>query len=263
MPTKILNGLDLQGQRITGLGDPSGATDAATRQYVDNVARGLTWKAPARAAATGNVTVASPGATMDGVTLVNGDRVLLMNQTTQSQNGIYVWNGAATPLTRPADADTDGELAPGTAISVTQGTVNGDRTYVIISDTTIQIGTTAMVWAPIGGGTPYTASNGVALTGQNFAGVVASGGGLTVGAAGFAIDTSVVARKVSGSIGNGSITTVAVTHNLNTKDVLVETRLVATDELVITDWVATSTTQVTFTFGTPPASGAIRFTIMG
>lgn len=263
MATKVMNGLDLQGQRITGLGDPSGATDAATRQYVDNVARGLTWKAPARAAATGNVNIASPGATMDGVALVSGDRVLLMNQSTQSQNGIYVWNGAATPLTRPVDADTDGELAPGTAVSVTAGTVNGDKTFVIISDTPIVIGTTAMVWSPIGGGTPYTASNGVALSGQNFSGVVAPGGGLLVGAAGFSIDTSVIARKVSGALGNGSLTTIAVTHNLNTKDVQVELRLVATDEVVIADWVATNVNTVTFSFGVAPATGAIRYSIMG
>lgn len=263
MPTRVMNGLDLQGQRITALGDPSGATDAANKQYVDNMVRGLQWKAPARAAATGNVVIATPGATMDGVTLANGDRVLLMNQTTQSQNGIYVFNGAAVALTRADDADTGTELQPGTAITVTAGTTNGDRTYAIISDTPIVIGTTAMVWGPIGGGTPYTASNGVQLTGQNFSGVVAPAGGLLVGASGFSIDTSVVARKVSGAMGNGSLTTIAVTHNLGTRDVVVEMRLTATHELVIGDWEATDVNTVTFFFGVAPASGAVRYTIMG
>lgn len=263
MSTKVANGLDLQGQRITGIGDPSAATDAANRQYVDNVARGLYWKEPVRAAPTANITIATPGATMDGVTLATNDRVLLMNQTTPSQNGIYVWTGASTPLTRSLDADGGTELAPGTAVSVTQGTVNGDKTFVMISDAAITIGSTSMTWGQIGGGTPYTGSNGVALTGQNFSGVAQSGGGLTVGAAGFAIDTSVVCRKVAGGMGNGSLTVIAVTHNLGTRDVGVEVRLTSDYSLVIADWVATDANTVTFTFPSAPASGAYRYTIFG
>lgn len=260
---KIMNGIDLQGQRATSLGDPVGATDAANKQYVDNVARGLFWKEPVRAAATGNVTLATPGATFDGVTLVSGNRVLLMNQSNASQNGIYVWTGASTPLTRASDADNGTELAPGTAVTVTEGTVYSDKSYIIISDATIAIGTTAMTWGQLGGGAVYTASNGVQLTGANFSGVVAPSGGLTVGASGFAIDTSVVARKISGTLGNGSLTIIAVTHNLGTRDVQVTLREVTTDAMVLTDWVATDTNTVTFTFAVAPAASSLRWAIVG
>lgn len=260
---KVLNGLDLASQRITSLGDPSGATDAANKQYVDNVARGLYWKQPVRVASTGNVSVSAPGTTLDGVTLATNDRVLLKNQTAGAENGIYVWTGGATALTRAADADSGSEINPGTAVTVTEGTANADKVFMVISDAAVTIGTTSTTWAVFGGGTTYTASNGVQLSGSNFSGVAAAGGGLTVGAAGFAIDTSVVTRKVSGTLGNGSLTTIAVTHSLGTQDVQVGLRDASSNAFVLTDWVATDVNTVTFSFAVAPASGAYRWTIEG
>lgn len=263
MPRKILNGLDLSNQRIQNVADPSGATDAANRQYVDNIARGLIIKDAVRVASTANVTISSPGGTLDGVTMAANDRVLLKDQSTAAQNGIYVWNGAAVAMTRALDADDGTELRPGTTVFAREGTVNADRQFVITSDAAITIGTTAMNWTAFGGGTTYTGSTGVQLVGNDFRGVVAGGGGLTVGASGFAIDTSVVGRKISGTMGNGSLTVIAVTHNLGTQDVDVTIRETATQAGVETDWVATDTNTVTFTFATAPASNALRWTIMG
>ncbi|GJE27934.1 hypothetical protein [Methylobacterium organophilum] len=263
MPKKVSNGLDLQNQRIQNLGDPAANTDAANKQYVDNVARGLSWKQPVRAASTGNVTLSSPGATLDGVTLAANDRVLLKNQSSGAENGLYVWTGAAAALTRALDADTGTELNPGTAVTVTEGSVNADKVYLVISDAAVTIGTTATTWGTLGGGASYTASNGVQLSGSNFTGVAAPGGGLAVGSAGFSIDTAVVSRKVAGNLGNGSATNIAVAHNLGSKDVLVSLRLNATDEEVMADWVATDTNTVTFSFASAPASGAYRYAIQG
>ena len=87
---KVMNGLDLQSQKVTNLADPSANTDAANKQYVDNVARGLQWKAPVRVASTANTTLSAPGSSIDGVTMAVHDRVLLKNQTTASENGIWV-----------------------------------------------------------------------------------------------------------------------------------------------------------------------------
>jgi hypothetical protein len=260
---KVLNPLDMTSQRITSLGSPSGGTDAATKDYVDNVARGLSYKAPVRASPTGNVSLASPGATFDGVALAVNDRVLLQNQTAQAENGIWVWIGASVPMTRSADADTGGELTPGTAVTVTAGAVYGDKTYMIISDTAITIGTTAMVWGQLGGGTIYTASNGVQLTGSNFSGVAAPGGGLTVGGTGFAVDASVIARKLSGTMGNGSLTTIDVTHSLGTKDVIASVREVVGDAKVLVDWVALDNNTVRFSFAVAPAASSLRWTVIG
>jgi hypothetical protein len=150
---KVMNGLDLQSQKVVNLADPSANTDAANKQYVDNVARGLMWKAPVRAASTTNISTAAPGATIDGVTLAANDRVLLKDQSTASQNGLWVWNGAAAALTRAVDGDGSVELAPGTAVTVTEGTVNGDKVWMITSDAAITVGTTSQTWGQLGGGT--------------------------------------------------------------------------------------------------------------
>lgn len=263
MTKKVANGLDLQNQTIQNVGDPQAGTDAANRQFVENIARGLVFKDPVRAASTSNINLDAPGSSIDGVTMAAGNRFLAKDQSTGSQKGIYVWNGASTPATRATDADSGSELRPGTTVFVTEGTVNGDKQFVITSDAAITIGASDMTWALFGGGTTYTASNGVTLVGNDFRGVVAPSGGLTVGSTGFAIDNSVVARKIAGNLGNGTLTSIAVTHGLGTKDVHVSLRLNATDEEWIADWVATDANTVTFTFPTAPAANAYRYAIFG
>jgi hypothetical protein len=260
---KIMNGLDLQSQKITALADPSAGTDAANKQYVDNVARGLQWKAPVRAASTANVTLASPGATIDGVALAANDRVLLKNQTAAAENGIYVWTAAASPLTRATDADTSGELAPGTAVSVAEGTVNADSVQHIISDAVITIGTTAQTWAGLGGGTSYSAGNGISVAGSVISAVAAPSGGVQVVAGGIQLDNSIAARKFSANVGNGAATSIAVAHNLGTQDIVVAVREVATNARVLTDWTATDVNTVTLGFAAAPASNAFRVTVTG
>lgn len=262
---KVMNGLDLQSQKITNLADPSSNADAANKQYVDNVARGLSWKAPVRAASTANVTLATPGTTLDGVTLASGDRILLKNQTTVADNGIYVWTGSGAALTRATDADSGTELNPGTAVSVTEGTVNADKVFQVISDSAVTIGTTATTWGQLGGGQNYTAGNGIAVSGGVVSAVAdpATGGGISVGAGGIKVDPSVVARKFSANIGNGSSTSIAVTHGLGTKDVAVSLRKNSDDVGFLTDWVATDANTVTLTFAAAPSSNEHRVTVIG
>ncbi len=264
MTKKVTNGLDLQAQRIQNLGDPSVGTDAASKAYVDNTARGLSWKMPARAATTGNVTLGAPGATVDGVTLATNDRILLKNQTAGLENGIYVWTGAGAALVRATDADTGTELNPGTAVTITEGTNNADRVFLIVSDAAVTIGTTATTWGQLGGGgQTYTGGNGIAVSGAVISGVVKPSGGLSLDASGFSIDTAVVARKIAGNMGNGTLTSIAIAHGFGSKDVLVSVRLNATDEEVLADWVSTDANTVTFTFPSAPASGAYRYAIQG
>lgn len=259
-------GLDLQAQRITNMSDPSSPTDSATKQYVDNVAAGLQWKAPVRAATTANGTLATAyanGQVIDGVTLVTGNRILLKNQTTGQDNGIYVV-GAGAP-TRATDADTGTELQPGTTVTVTEGTANADKAFMIISDAPITIGTTVQTWGSFSAGQTYTGSNGILLTGSNFTAVAdpVAGGGISVTASGIKVDTTVVARKYSANIGNGSLSSIALTHNLGTLDVEVSVQEVSTKAFILVDWVATDTNTVTFTFPTAPSSAQFRGTIIG
>ena len=260
---KVMNGLDLQSHKIVALADPSANTDAANKQYVDNVARGLQWKSPVRAASTTTITVTAPGATIDGVTLAANDRVLLKNQTASAENGIWLWNGAAVTMTRAVDADGSGELAPGTAVTITEGTTLGDKVYMVTSDTAITVGTTAQIWGQLGGGTTYTPGNGIAIAAGVVSAVAVASGGVQVVVGGLQLDASIAARKFSANVGNGAATAIAVTHNLGTQDVTVTVREVSSQARVLLDWVATDVNTVTLTFAVAPASNAFRVSVVG
>lgn len=245
MTRKIGNGLDLQNQRIQNLGTGSQPTDAVNLAQLQSALAGLSWHGAVRVASTGNVTVSSPGAAIDGVTLATGNRVLLKNQTTGSENGIYVWNGASSALTRATDGTT-GNLNAGAAIYVDEGTVNADTAWTVTTDDPITVGTTAIVFAKFGAGIAYTAGSGLTLIGTQFA-----------------IDPTVVARKFSTNVGDGSSTTITVSHNLGTLDIVAQLYLVSTGETIETDTVRPTTGTVAFTFATAPAAGALRAVITG
>jgi hypothetical protein len=266
MARKVMNGLDLQNQKIVNLADPSSSTDAATKQYVDNVGAGKSWKEPARAATTANGTLASAyenGDSIDGVTLATGDRILIKNQSSGAENGIYTVNATGAP-TRATDADSAGELKAGTTVYVAEGTVNGDKEFSLTTDGTITIGTTATTWGQTGGsGTTYSAGNGLALASTTFSVLLDSNSGMSVSGTGLKIDTAVVARKYSANIGNGSSTSIAVNHALGTRDVTVSVHDASTFEEVEVDVVKTDTANVTVTFATAPASNAYRVTVIG
>ncbi len=156
----------MAGLRITGLGTPTVSTDATTKQYVDDRAGGFDWHESVSAIAIGNITLATPGATIDGVTLANPSRVLLAGQTTASENGIWIWTGAATALTRALDADAAGELSGGSSVYVEAGTTNADSIWAITTDGSITPGTTAHVWTQTSGLGQITAGTGLTKTGN-------------------------------------------------------------------------------------------------
>jgi phage-related tail fiber protein len=115
-------------------------------------------KAPVRAASTVNVTLATPGATMDGVTLSSGDRVLLKNQTSQSQNGLYVWTGASSTLTRTTDADSAADFEYGFQVFVREGSVNGGTYWAFTTVVSITLETTSLAFGPLGVSSALSAS---------------------------------------------------------------------------------------------------------
>lgn len=120
-------------------------------------------KQSARAASTANVTLSSPGATMDGVTLVNGDRVLLKDQTNQPDNGIYVWSGATSALVRATDANTATLLFHGFKVFVREGTTNATSYWTFTTTATITLGTTALTFSHDGAGTGSVTSVGLSM----------------------------------------------------------------------------------------------------
>lgn len=263
MATKVTNGLDLNSQRIINLSDPSGAQDAATKNYVDAGVRGLDWKASVRAGSTGNITIASPGTTIDGVTMAANDRFLAKDQTTGSENGIYVWNGAAAAATRATDANTNALVTSGMATTITEGTVNDNRVYMLITNDPITVGTTSLAFTQLGAaGTTYAAGNGLSLVGSTFN--VVAGSGIIADGTSTRVDPAVVPKKYAVNVGDGSSTAITITHNLGTRDVLVQCFLNSTPwDLEIVDVTLPSVNTATLTFATAPASGAYRAVVIG
>lgn len=239
-PTAALN---LNNQRITNLATPTAATDAATKGYVDAAVNGLDWKQSVRVATTANITL-SGLQTIDGVSVQAGDRVLVKNQSTAAQNGIYV--AASGAWTRATDADSDAEVTSGMAVMVTEGTTQGDTQWVLTTNDPITLGTTALSFSQIGASTSYTQGAGITIVGNVIS-----------------VDTAVVARKFAQTIGNGSSSSITVAHNLGTQDVIVQVYEIATNEMVECDVIRSSTTQVTLGFAVAPANNSLRVVVYG
>lgn len=143
---------------------PSASTDIANKLYVDTVAQGLDAKASCVAATTANITLSGPQ-TIDGVSVVAGNRVLVKNQTLTQNNGIYLC--AAGAWTRTTDADTWDELTSAFTF-IENGAVNGDCGFVCTANAGGTLGTTSLPWSQFSGAGTYTASTGLTLTGTAF-----------------------------------------------------------------------------------------------
>lgn len=293
---KIVSGINLANQKGINFADPTVGTDAVNLQTLRNYVAGLSWKAEVRAATTTTGTLATDyaaGSTIDGVVLAAADRILIKDQATQTQNGIYVVQATGAPV-RADDADITAELNNAT-VFVDDGTVNGGLLYTQTTKDPI-VGTDPIVFARFAAGVTYSADgNGIELTGGVFSieldgttlakssaglrigsgaagaglgessGVLAvnPGAGITIVSDAVAIDPTVVTTHYSQSIGNGSSTAIAVTHSLGTKDVSVTIRDNSTDEVILTQWIATSTTVATINFPVAPTTSQYRVTVQG
>ena len=258
--------------KITGLGTPTAATDAATKGYADNLTAGLSWKEACRAATTANITLSGLTA-LDGVTPAANDRILVKNQTAGQDNGIYL--AASGAWTRAADADAAGEL-DGFACFVMEGTTLADTAWVNTTNAPITVGTTPLVIVQFGAGTAYQGGAGLTLTASTFD-VVAANGSIVVGAndvqVGYAGTGAAVtaarsdhnhdgtySKKFSADVGGS--TAVAIAHNLATRDVVVELYRNSTPwDSVEADVERTDANTVTFRFTIAPAAAAYRAVI--
>lgn len=163
---------------ITALADPSSDTDGANKRYVDNTAQGLDAKASVRVASTGNLNLAAPGAAIDGITLNAGsDRVLVKDQSTQSQNGIYLFNGPAAAMTRTTDANSWTEHVSA-FVFVEDGTTNTDTGWVCTVNQGGILDTTSITWTQFSGAGQVVAGTGLAKTGNTLD--VGAGAGIQV-----------------------------------------------------------------------------------
>lgn len=193
--------LSINSNRLTNLADPVSAQDAATKAYVDSVAVGLDFKNSCRVATTANISISAAPSSIDGVTLASGDRILLKDQTTASENGIRVFTSAGANLLRATDADSNAEVTSGMFTFVSEGTSNQNTGWVLSTIDTIVLDTTALTFVKFSA----VNLNSSTLAGN---GLQASGSQLQVKNNGSTIDVSSSGIKVAtGSIANNEIAT--------------------------------------------------------
>lgn len=258
--------VSMASHKITNLTDPSSNQDAATKKYVDDAvvaaASGIDAKAAVLCVAVSNITL-SGTQTIDGVSVIAGDRVLVKGQSTGSQNGTYLV--AAGAWTRTTDASATGEINPGTFWFVEQGTTYAGSSWIVQNTGAITLGSTAIIINQFGAATVYTNGNGLSLAGNSFS-VLAdpvSGGGISVTGSGVKVDTAVVVRKYSTTFGDGSNSVYTITHNLGTLDVQVTVRDVATNTHSYVDIISATTNTITLTFAQIIATNTYRVTVFG
>lgn len=202
------------GFKLTNLAAPTAASDAATMAYVDGVAQGLDIKASVRVATTASITL-SGTQTIDGIALSVGNRVLVKDQATGSQNGIYLV--AAGAWTRTTDADTSAKVTAGLYTFVEEGTTNGDTGWVLTTDNPITLATTTLVFSQFTGAGTITAGAGLTKTGTTLDVVANADGSITVNADDIQVKrdgAGAIATSASGlAIAVGAATGLAIVSN--------------------------------------------------
>jgi len=252
----------------------------AAKTYIDNTRSGLEVKDSVVAATTANLTAtysngtAGYGATLtnsgsqaafaiDGITLSADDRVLIKDQTTAANNGVYkvttVGNGSTNwVLTRTADADTVVEFNSGVFFFVEKGTENADNGFVMSQDTAITFGTTAITFSQFSGAGQITAGNGLAKTGDTM--FVNTGTGITITGDNVVIDTAWTGQAAINTVGTITTGTWNATAISATKGGTGINTSSATGVGIVTSGTWTTPAQLTVGFG---GTGASTFTSNG
>ena len=195
--------VSLNSQKITNLADPTADADAANKGYVDGVAQGLDVKDSVVATTTANGTLASAfanGQTIDGVSLSTNDRILIKDQNTATENGIYKVNASGAP-TRVDDLATGADAA-GAFVFVEQGTVNAENGFVCTSNKgSAVVGTNNLAFSQFSGAGQITTADGLQKTGNTISVDLKANGGLVIESSEIAVDLA--ASSITGTLAIG------------------------------------------------------------
>ena len=297
LPQNIHTGADVTFNSMT-IGETqtvaTNGSHAARIDFVLGLVNGLSWKTSVRAATTAAGTLASSfanGSVIDGITLATGDRILVKDQATASENGIYTVNASGAP-TRAADANTWATLVSA-SVTVQVGTANADTAWTCTVDAGGTLNSTAVTFAQMPSALSVSAGAGLVKTGNaldvnvdgttleiNADAVRIKNGGVALGTkvsgqlpvanGGTGGATAAAAKtnlgfmgRYSQDVGDGSSTSIAVTHNLGTLDVIVQVLRKSDGVQVECDVTRTSTNVVTLGFAVAPTSAQYRVVVIG
>lgn len=262
MSRKQLSDLDFgTASRIRNLPAPVNSDEPARLADLNSAVEGLAWKDSCRVASQSNINLASPGTTIDGITLATGDRVLVKAQTVGAENGIYIWNGSAVPMTRSLDASTSDELEQAVA-TVEEGTSAGTTWRQSVVNFVLGTGTVTWMLFGSGVGAASETSPGIAE--------IATQTETDTGTDDLRIVTPLKlstwtgkTKRAQGTIGDGSATQYDVNHNFNTRDIIVQVfQAAGSYEQVNCDVSLPTTNTARLNFSVAPAAGAYRVVVM-
>lgn len=265
--------IPMNGQKFTGLADGSAGSDSATYGQLLQFMNNRSFKDPVRVATTANITLISGGApsAVDGVTLVNNDRVLVKDQTNGQENGIFVvttvGTGSNGTWTRAEDFNTSAEAIPGTVVGVNEGTANGDKLFLLATNGPITLNTTPLTFSAYGASSGEIGVAGAGLTKTGSTYDVGAGTGITVGADSVSINTSVVSRIVRGTIPSGASAAVTINHGLAlaTNAHIAHLAIIerSTGDVIECGWTTTDGNNIEVVLPTVPSSNEYDWTVVG
>ena len=263
MARQILTDYDFNNvSRITNLPNATSDQEPATYAQLKSQIEGLAWKDSVRVKTQANLDLSAPGATVDGISLSSGDRVLVATQSIGSQNGIYVWNGAATPATRALDASTFAELEAA-VVTVEEGTDAGTSWRQTEVNGTID--STTVTFTAFGVVTPAASESTagkieIATQAETDAGTDDQRAITPLKLKNW----SLAPKRYSTDVGDGSNTSYTITHNLGTRELTVVVyRNSGNYDEVECEVRHTSSTALTLVFSSAPTSNQFRVVVVG
>lgn len=248
--------------RILNLPQATAPGQPVTFEQLTAALEAIKWKQDVKAASTGNINLASPGTSIDGVTMALNDRFLAKDQTATAQNGIYIWNGSAVAATRALDANTFLELESAVVQIAPGGTSNGGTAWRQ-TQTGGVIGTNNIIWTPFGTTVP-DATETVAGKSE-----VATQAEVNTGTDDFRFITALKlanwagrAKRYEETFGNGSATSYTINHNLNTLAITYSVRNVSTGAEVVTEITGRTVNSITLGVKPAPSTNSLAIAIV-
>lgn len=253
--------LDFQGvNTIENLPDAVSNNQPVTLGQVLAIAEGISWKSSVRTASTANLNLSAPGAAIGGVTMDLNDPFLAKDQTTTSQNGLYIWNGASSPATRAPNADTFEELE-GAVVKIEEGDNAGTQWRQTSVNGTL--GSTAVIWIPDSTSVPNASTTVAGVVELGTQAEIDAGNASVVVTGETLANYEGLIKKLGFTFGDGAATSFTLTHNLNTMDVMFRVYNASSGAEPLVEVSGATVNTITVVFQPAPALNSMKAVVMG